>query len=116
MTEDATITWVWWITVVEIPVLGALFWLIHHGRREADRAVMRMYGQVQNNVSTVLQTLAQSRLEVARHYATVTDLKDVEKRLTDHLLRLENRISYVISSDLGRTPRQLGQGARGHES
>lgn len=116
MTEDATITWVWWITVVEIPVLGGLFWLVHQGRREADRAMMRMYGQVQNNVSTVLQTLAQSRLEVARHYATVTDLKDVEKRLTDHLLRLEHRLSDVMSSDLTRPPRQLGQGVRGHGS
>jgi len=114
VTEDATITWVWWITVVEIPLLGALFWLVHHGRREADRALMKMYGQVQSNFSTVLQNVAQSRVEVARHYATGSDLKDVEKRLTDHLLRLENRITFAIVTEPGRAGCAILPGAPHH--
>lgn len=111
MIEDSTISWVWWITVVEIPLLGALFWLVHHSRREADRALMKVYGQVQSNFSTVLQNVAQSRVEVARHYATGNDLKDVEKRLTNHLLRLENRITYAMASAPGRVPCVLHPGA-----
>lgn len=114
MTEEATITWVWWITVVEMPLLGALFWLIHHGRRDADRALMKIYGQVQSHFSTVLQNVAQSRVEVARHYATGADLKDVERRLTDHLLRLENRIAYAISAETSRGACTMRPGGRHH--
>ena len=47
----------------------------------------------------VLDNLAQSTLEVARLYATIADLKDVEKRLTDHLLRLETRLTYAFQAE-----------------
>lgn len=96
MSDEWTINLVWWITAVEIPMFGCLFWLIHHGRRESERALLKVYSEVQSNLGMVLENLAHSKLEVARLYATITDLKDVEKRLTDHLLRLEARLSYVL--------------------
>lgn len=85
----------WWTTAIEVPVLGCMFWLIHHGRRESEQALLRIYREIQGNLNMVLDNLAQSKLEVARFYATVTDLKDVEQRLTDHLLRLETRLTYL---------------------
>jgi hypothetical protein len=88
-------SWMWWTTAIETPVLGCLFWLIHHGRRESERALLRIYREIQGNLNMVLDNLAQSKLEIARFYATVTDLKDVEQRLTDHLLRLESRLTYT---------------------
>jgi hypothetical protein len=92
MHEEWTISWVWWITAVEVPALGCLFWLTHYGRREAERALLRVYREIQTNLNVVLENLAQSKLDSARLYATIVDLKDVEKRLTDHLLRLESRL------------------------
>lgn len=100
MNEEWTISWVWWITAVEVPVLGCLFWLTHHGRREAERALLRVYREIQTNLSMGLDNLAQSKLDAARLYATVVDLKDVEKRLTGHLLRLEARLTYTLQSEL----------------
>lgn len=97
MSEEWTISWVWWITAVELPVLGSLFWMVHHGRREAERALLKLYKEIQGNLSMVLENLSHSKLEVARLYATAEDLKDVEKRLTDHLLRLETRLTYAIA-------------------
>lgn len=94
MNEEWTISWVWWITAVEVPALGCLFWLTHYGRREAERALLRVYREIQTNLSVVLENLAQSKLDSARLYATTVDLKEVEKRLTDHLLRLEARLTY----------------------
>ena len=99
MSEDWTISWVWWITAVEVPVLGCLFWLIHHGRRESERALLQLYREIQGNLNIVLDNLAQSKLEVARLYATLADLKDVEQRLTDHLLRLEARLTFLLHAD-----------------
>jgi len=100
VNEEWTITWVWWITAVEVPALGCLFWLTHHGRREAERALLRVYREIQTNLNIVLENLAQSKLDAARFYATVADLKDVEKRLTEHLLRLEARLTYTLQGGL----------------
>lgn len=99
MNGEWTISWVWWITAVEVPALGCLFWMAHHGRREAERSLLRVYREIQANLSMVLENLAQSKLEVARLYATVSDLKDVEQRLTDHLLRLEARLTYAFQAE-----------------
>jgi hypothetical protein len=99
VNQEWTISWVWWITAVEVPALGCLFWLTHHARREAERALLRVYREIQTNLSMVLENLAQSKLEAARLYATAADLKDVEKRLTDHLLRLESRLTYLLQAD-----------------
>jgi hypothetical protein len=81
-----------------------MFWLIHHGRRESERALLRIYREIQGNLNMVLDNLAQSKLEIARFYATVTDLKDVEQRLTDHLLRLETRLTYLPQAGPGGAP------------
>jgi hypothetical protein len=99
MNQEWTISWVWWITVIEIPAFGCLFWMMQQGRREAERALLRVYREIQANLNVVLENLAQSKLEVARLYATVADLKDVEKRLTDHLVRLEARLTYAFQAE-----------------
>ena len=58
-----------------------------------------VYREIQGNLSVVLENLAQSKLEVARLYATIVDLKDVEKRLTDHLVRVETRLNLLLEGD-----------------
>ncbi len=99
MNQEWTISWVWWITVIEIPAFGCLFWMMQQGRREAETALLKVYREIQANLNVVLENLAQSKLEVARLYATIADLKDVEKRLTDHLLRLEARLTYAFQTE-----------------
>jgi hypothetical protein len=99
--EEWSFSWMWWTTAIELPVLGCMFWLIHHGRRESERALLRIYREIQGNLSMVLDNLAQSKLEIARFYATVNDLKDVEQRLTDHLIRLETRLTYLSANPAG---------------
>ncbi len=81
MNELINDTLGWWIAVVEIPVLSALFWLIHHYRRDS----------VQDN-RTLAADLADHKLEVARHYARVIDLRVLEGRITSHLLRIEAKL------------------------
>ncbi len=99
MTTEWSFSWIWWITAVEVPVIGCLFWMIHHGRRESEQALLKVYREIQGNLNIVLENLAHSKLEVARLYATMADLKEVEKRLTDHLLRLEGRIGDALRQE-----------------
>ena len=98
MTGEWSISWAWWITAVEVPILGCLFWLIHHGRRETEQTLLKIYREIQANLSLVQDRLAQSELEVAKQYATIDDLQAVERRLTDHLLRLENRLTFMLEA------------------
>jgi hypothetical protein len=107
--EEWSISWMWWVTAIEAPVLGCMFWLIHHGRRESERALLRIYREIQGNLNMVLDNLAQSKLEIARFYATVSDLKDVEQRLTDHLIRLETRLTYLPTAKPDWPPAKSGQ-------
>lgn len=71
----------WWIAVIELPILSALFWLIWNSRREFE-----------NGLSKVNLALAEHRIEVARTYAETRDLRVIENRLTAHLLRIEAKL------------------------
>ena len=60
----------WWITVIEIPVITALFWMI-----------WRLRDEISNH-----------KIKVAEDYAERADVKILEQRLTAHLLRIEAKL------------------------
>lgn len=106
MGEETTLSLVWWITAVELPALAALFWMIHHGRKDAERAAQRMQADIHAQLAALLDNLTRFKLEVARSYVTAGELKDLEKRLTGHLLRLEDRVIH-LSAQGGESPRRV---------
>ena len=61
---------VWWITVIEIPALAGLLALCLK-LRDAQ---------------------ASDRLDAMRSYAPMRDVRDLEKRLVSHLLRIEAKL------------------------
>ena len=82
----------WWITAVELPVMGGLFWLIARLRRDAETALETVRARAETAQLQVRESLAAYKLEVAKTYVSVATLKDVERRLTDHLLRIEAKV------------------------
>jgi hypothetical protein len=83
---------IWWITAVDLPVLSTLFWLILRTRREADEAIQKMQEIVDVRSTQLRGALAAFKLEVAKSYASVTDMKDLENRIVAHLLRIEAKL------------------------
>jgi phage shock protein A len=81
-----------WVTAVEVPVLGALFWLVWRNRRDTDDRLEETQRRADIAVSQSREALAAFKLEVARSYASISTLKDVEARLTAHLLRIETKL------------------------
>lgn len=81
----------WWLTVVELPALAGLLWLIWRTRIDAERAQLALR-----------EDLTAYKLEVARTYASIPYLKDVERRLTDHLLRIEAKLDSMPRAHGGR--------------
>lgn len=81
-----------WVTAVEVPVLGALFWLIWRNRRDTDHRLDETQRRTDIAVSQAREALSAFKLEVARSYASISTMKDVETRLTAHLLRIETKL------------------------
>ncbi|MBN8521746.1 MAG: hypothetical protein J0L77_07615 [Alphaproteobacteria bacterium] len=82
----------WWITVVDIPVLTGLFWLIWRTRKESEEAVDDLHEKLERRASQFREGLSAFKLEVAKNYASVTDMKDLETRIVSHLLRIESKL------------------------
>jgi hypothetical protein len=88
----------WWVTVVELPALSALFWLIWRARLDAEAAVERVRRAAEAGLSDMRDGLAAYKLEVAKTYVSVGYLKDVERRLTDHLLRIDAKLEALTGA------------------
>ena len=103
MHEPWTLDLVWWVTAVELPAMGALFWLAWRNRRDFDDALDDLRHGLDAAVARLRESLAAYKLEVAKSYASIAYLKEVERRLTAHLLRIEDK--------LDSTGRRAGGGA-----
>jgi|GEM_PF-144193 len=87
-----TIDVAWWITAVELPVMGGLFWLVMRVKDEAEATLEVMRSHVETALDDLRESLAQHRVAVASSYVTTNTLRETEQRLTEHLLRLEARL------------------------
>lgn len=83
---------VWWLSAVYIPITAAFFTLIFKMKRDFDRAMDDMQKLIHTRHSQLRDSLAAYKLEVAKSYASVNDVREVEKRLVSHLLRIEEKL------------------------
>jgi len=87
-----TVDLMWWISAVELPALAGLFWLLWRTRHDMDEALDDTRHRLEMNAAQLRNELASYKLEVAKTYASIAYLKDVEQRLIDHLLRIEGKL------------------------
>ncbi|CAA7613095.1 conserved hypothetical protein [Candidatus Terasakiella magnetica] len=88
----------WWISAVELPVLGGMALTIWRSRAEFDTRLDSLEHRLDIGLGQSRETLAAYKLEVAKSYATTGYLKDVETRLTEHLVRIEAKLDGVQSA------------------
>ena len=85
----------WWITAVEAPIVGALFYMINGLRRDIEERIS--HGD-QRDSAALLRTrddLADVKIEVARTYVPLSLIRDVDQRLSQQLLRIEEKLDEV---------------------
>ena len=83
----------WWISVVEIPLFVGGFWLLKNSINVLEKYVKDVESKSEKDVVNLIESLASFRVDVAVNYASISCLKDVENRLTAHLLRIEAKVS-----------------------
>ena len=92
MQTPWTLDLIWWITAVELPSLAGLFWFIWRTRHDLEDVVNDARHETETGLSFMREGLSAYKLEVAKSYASIPYLKEVERRLTRHLLRIENKL------------------------
>ena len=96
MQETLQGTWtldlIWWITAVELAALAGLFLLNWRNRRDLETALDDVAYESETGIRWLRDHLAAYKLEVAKSYASINYLKEVERRLTGHLIRIEDKL------------------------
>ena len=82
----------WWITAVEAPIVAALFWMVHGLRKDLHDRIDRTTERESDAVARTRDDLAEFKLEVARSYVPLSLIRDVDRRLSQHLLRIEEKL------------------------
>ena len=82
----------WWITMIDLPAMGGLFWLIWRTRQDNEEEIDHLRDVLESRNAQMREALSAFKLEVAKSYASVSDLRDLETRLVSHLLRIEAKL------------------------
>lgn len=90
----------WWVSAIEIPIISFLFLLISRTKKETETKVDRFRNLSEINYIQLKDALSSYKLEVAKSYASINSLKDVEKRLVEHLLRIEEKLEGRINGKI----------------
>jgi hypothetical protein len=104
MTQQWSFDLAWWIAAVEVPALAALFGLLWKSRREMDETNEETRRFAETAMVQLREALSAYKLEVAKTYASISYIKDVERRLTEHLVRIEAKLDGVHHAPAGGRP------------
>jgi hypothetical protein len=89
---NTTLDWVAWVTLIEIPALAGLLALIWRTRQDNTQEIKDLEDLLDKRSDQFRDALGAFKLEVAKTYASQTDLKSLEDRLVAHLLRIETKL------------------------
>ncbi len=85
----------WWITVVDMPAMAGLLWMVLRLRSDTERHVDQMQRTLDVRCNQLREALHGFKLEVAKTYASQKDLRALELRLVEHLLRIEKKLDHT---------------------
>ncbi len=83
---------IWWITAFELPALAGLLMMIWRNRKDSDDAYDTLAHLLEQRSAQLREVLANYKLEVAKTYASASDVKELETKLVAYLLRIETKL------------------------
>jgi hypothetical protein len=81
-----------WLTAIILPVLGGLFWIIQGVKKDLQQRLDELARRKLESLLAVRDDLAAHKLDVARGYAPLHAIRDLDRRLSMHLVRIENKL------------------------
>jgi len=98
----------WWITIVDLPALSSLFLLVWKTRRDHESALAHLRELLETRTTQLREAQFAFKLESAKTYASIGDMKELESRLTRHLLRIEGKLDQTAMKTEALHARQPG--------
>jgi hypothetical protein len=92
----------WWISVIEVPLLAALFKLMWDVRRDLSSKIEQMDIRHAESTGRLRDDLAAFKLEVARGYVPMQMMREVDRRLSMQLMRIEEKLDTVTPRSRSR--------------
>lgn len=89
------------LRLAEAPVSVLLLWLVLGIKRDLDRRIERGDRREMDGLARTRQDLTDFKLEVARTYVPLSLIRDVDQRLSEQLLRIEEKLE-ELRRDGGR--------------
>jgi hypothetical protein len=94
----------WWVSVIEIPLLAALFKLMWDSKRELSQKIEQMDQRHAESTGRLRDDLAAFKLEVARGYVPMQMMRETDRRLSMQLMRIEEKLDAVTPRARPRYP------------
>ncbi len=82
----------WWIQAVELPALAGLFLWIKSFRSQVENQRDHLRETLEVRIEKGIENLSNHKVKVAQQYASISYIRDLEKRITDHLIRIEEKL------------------------
>ena len=82
----------WWITMVDLPALTGLLIMIWKLRDVNSKAIDDLQMTLDRRCEQLRDALSAFKLEVAKTYAAQKDVRALEERLVEHLVRIEGKL------------------------
>jgi len=82
---------------IELPALTGLLYLVLRIRRESEDRSRSIREQCDGSIAQVRADLAAYKLEVAKSYASIDYLKDVDRRLSRKLEQIEDKLDALLT-------------------
>jgi len=85
----------WLAAAVDTPFMALLAWMLHSLRRSIAQPPDPDHGDVPQHQAALERTredLSAFKLEVARTYVPLSLIREVDTRLTSHLIRIEQKL------------------------
>lgn len=81
-----------WLTAILLPVLGALFWMIQGVKRDLSKRLEEVSQRKLDALLALREDLSSHKLDVARGYAPLNAIRDIDRRLSMQLVRIEQKL------------------------
>lgn len=84
---------IWWITAFEGLALAGLSWAVLRNHQSAQDEIDDVRRAMEVGLAHLRQNMDAYKLDVAKSYGSIAFIKDVEWRLTGHLIRIEEKVT-----------------------
>ena len=100
--DPSAINLEWWIRVIELPILAGLFKMMWDIKKELIARIEQTEHRHADAAMRLRDDLASFKLEVARGYVPVQMMRELDRRVSLQLMRIEEKLDVMGPRTRGR--------------